>query len=85
MKKWFKNADGQVRSGWKIILAFGLMNIFAGILMLPIIIFMFAKFGTNEISVDVSMERPIPSLLLMLAQLLGVILTVTVFLKKEKK
>jgi uncharacterized protein len=85
MKKWFKNADGQVRSGWKIILAFGLMNIFAGIFMLPVIIFMFAKFGTNEVSVDVSMDRPIPSLLLMLAQRLGVTLTVMIFLKKEKK
>jgi membrane protease YdiL (CAAX protease family) len=85
MKKWFKNADSQIRSGWKIILAFGLMNIFTGILSIPIILFMFTKFGTNEVSVDVSLDRPLPSLLMMLAQLVGVILTVWIFLKKEKK
>lgn len=85
MKKWFKNADGQVRSGWKIILAFGLMNIFTGILSVPIAFFMFAKVGDHEVSFDVSLDRPLPSLLIMLAQLVGVILTVWIFLKKEKK
>lgn len=85
MKKWFKNKEGRLRSGWKIILAFGLMNILTGILIVPIILLMFTKVGANHISVNVTMNDPTASILMMLAQLLGVIITVWICLKLEKK
>lgn len=81
MKKWFKNAEGQVRSGWKIILALGLMTILTGILSIPVLVI-----GSNvNTPTDLILENPVSGLFMVLAQLIAVILTVFIFLKKEKK
>lgn len=81
MKKWFKNAEGQVRSGWKIILALGLMTILTGILSIPVLVI-----GSNvNTPTDLILENPVSGLFMVLAQLIAVILTVFIFIKKEKK
>jgi membrane protease YdiL (CAAX protease family) len=81
MKKWFKNTEGQVRSGWKLILAFGLMNILTGLFSIPVLIV-----GSNwSTPIDVLADNPFTNLFLILTQLLGVIVSVLICLKKEKK
>lgn len=85
MKNWFKNTEGQVRSGWKIALAFGLMTILAGIFLFIFFIVMLIIEGNAEFSTDALMNNPIGNLLMMLSQLIGVIITVIICLTLEKR
>lgn len=85
MKKWFKNKDGQVRSGWKVILAFALMNILSGLFTLPIFLFIFIKNPKAMTSMDVLTKSPTADFFLMFMQLLSVVLTVFICLRVEQK
>ncbi|MED1205811.1 CPBP family intramembrane glutamic endopeptidase [Heyndrickxia acidicola] len=85
MKKWFKNKDGKVRSGWKLLLAFALMNLFTSLLSIPVvIIYAFTNIHVLD-NIDRFMADPGVDFFMMLAQLLGVIVTLAVCLKKEKR
>lgn len=85
MKTWFKNKDGQVRSGWKIILAFALMTVLSGLFSFPVFLVIFIKDPKVMTAMDVLTNNPISDFFLMLAQLLSVILTVFICLSAERK
>jgi hypothetical protein len=85
MKKWFKNKDGKVRSGWKVILAFVLMNLLTALLTVPIFIVIAFKDIHLLDSIDRLMADHIVNFFIMLAQLLGVVATLAICLKREKR
>jgi uncharacterized protein len=85
MKKWFKNKDGKARSSWKVILAFVLMNLLTALLTVPIFIVIAFKNVHLLDSIDRVMANPVVNFFMMLAQLLGVVATLAICLKKEKR
>jgi hypothetical protein len=78
----FKNVDGQVRSGWKVILAFLLMTILTGMFSMPIGIFMLI---TDRNMITSMGSNPGTDFFMMLTQMLAVILTVFICLRLEGK
>jgi membrane protease YdiL (CAAX protease family) len=83
MNNWFKNNEGQVRSGWKIALAFGLMAIMTGFFSFIFILVLIFFEGTT--SLDELMKNQNTNVLMMLSQLLAVVGTITIFLAIEKR
>jgi membrane protease YdiL (CAAX protease family) len=85
MIKWFKNTEGQVRSGWKLLLAFGLMTILSGVFSFPILLIQMFRNSKVIISPNDLASDPLSDCLLMLAQLLSVVLTVFICIRAERK
>ncbi|MCD7033471.1 CPBP family intramembrane metalloprotease [Metabacillus sp. GX 13764] len=90
--KVFKNKEGKVRSGWKILLSFLLMQVLTGILLIPAVLPGLIMQGTSEgpgfqLEIDMGklMENPSIKLGVMIAQLIATLLTLLIFLKAEKR
>jgi len=81
MKSVFKNSGGQVRSFWKIGLAFMLMSVLLGIFLFPL----YAQMALKNTPIEELLNNPLNNLYGMFVQCLSVVLTVLICLKLENK
>ncbi|MBP0726322.1 CPBP family intramembrane metalloprotease [Bacillus sp. RG28] len=77
----FKNKDGQVRSFWKIGLAFILMSMLLGVFLFPL----YAQMALKNTPMEELLNNPLNNLYGMFVQCLSVVITVLICLKLEKK
>jgi membrane protease YdiL (CAAX protease family) len=81
MTSVFKNSEGQVRSFWKIGLAFIFMTILLAVFLFPF----FAQIVLKNTTMEELLNNPLNNLYGMFAQCLSVVLTVLICLKSENK